>query len=159
MPPRSMSTALDTGRPMIDPPSRGEWQSINWSRRYGSTASRSQPYLVMITSLLSSEGVIVDRNQFVATCSPVFSGVPYVGAHCEVIAMIVPRRLPKWQRPRCGAKTRRGTPCQCQALPNGRCKLHGGMLTGAKTPEGRAKIAAATRRRWAEYRRRKATMV
>ena len=28
-------------------------------------------------------------------------------------------------------KTRRGTPCQCPAMANGRCKLHGGKSTGA----------------------------
>jgi hypothetical protein len=38
--------------------------------------------------------------------------------------------------PRCGAKTRRGTACQCPAMRNGRCRLHGGLSTGAKTAEG-----------------------
>ncbi|MGE8367012.1 HGGxSTG domain-containing protein [Cupriavidus sp.] len=27
---------------------------------------------------------------------------------------------------RCGAKTRSGKPCQAQAMPNGRCRMHGG---------------------------------
>jgi hypothetical protein len=44
---------------------------------------------------------------------------------------------------RCGAKTRRGTPCQCPAMPNGRCRLHGGLSTGAKTAEGIARIRRA----------------
>jgi hypothetical protein len=35
--------------------------------------------------------------------------------------------------PACGAKTRRGTSCLCPAMPNGRCKLHGG-----KVPSGPA---------------------
>ncbi len=38
--------------------------------------------------------------------------------------------------PRCGAKTRRGTPCQAPAMPNGRCRMHGGASTGPRTPEG-----------------------
>jgi hypothetical protein len=59
-------------------------------------------------------------------------------------------RLPRAQRPRCEARTRKGTPCQCQALKNGRCRLHGGLSTGPKTPEGRARIAEAQRRRWQE---------
>lgn len=42
---------------------------------------------------------------------------------------------------KCGAKTRRGTPCQCKAGPNGRCKFHGGMSTGPKTARGK-QIAA-----------------
>ena len=37
----------------------------------------------------------------------------------------------------CEAKTRRGTACRCKALPNGRCKLHGGHSTGPKTREGK----------------------
>jgi hypothetical protein len=47
------------------------------------------------------------------------------------------------QAPRCGAKNRRGTPCQCPAMPNGRCRLHGGLSTGAKTPEGIERIRQA----------------
>jgi hypothetical protein len=62
MPPMSMSTALDIGKPMIDAPSHGEWESTNWSRRYGSMASRSQPRLVMITNLLLFEGTIYRRQ-------------------------------------------------------------------------------------------------
>ena len=42
----------------------------------------------------------------------------------------------------CGAKTRAGTPCKLTGIyGNGRCKLHGGLSTGPKTPEGRAKMA------------------
>ncbi|HRD87320.1 MAG TPA: HGGxSTG domain-containing protein [Accumulibacter sp.] len=36
--------------------------------------------------------------------------------------------------PRCHARTRSGTPCQSPAMPNGRCRLHGGKATGA--PKG-----------------------
>jgi hypothetical protein len=45
--------------------------------------------------------------------------------------------------PRCLAKTRHGTPCQCPAMPNGRCRMHGGCSTGPRTPEGkrRSKVA------------------
>jgi hypothetical protein len=35
---------------------------------------------------------------------------------------------------RCGAKTRRGTECQSPAMPNGRCRMHGGTSPGA--PKG-----------------------
>ena len=53
----------------------------------------------------------------------------------------------------CGARTRRGTPCQCKAIETKRgawrCRLHGGLSTGPKTAEGRARIAAAQRARWA----------
>ncbi len=36
--------------------------------------------------------------------------------------------------PRCGAKTRKGTPCKSPAMANGRCRMHGGKSTGA--PKG-----------------------
>jgi hypothetical protein len=45
--------------------------------------------------------------------------------------------------PRCGAKTRRGTPCQCPGMSNGRCRLHGGLSTGPKTLEGIERIRQA----------------
>jgi len=38
--------------------------------------------------------------------------------------------------PRCGAKTRKGAPCRAPAMPNGRCRMHGGKSTGPRTPEG-----------------------
>ena len=51
---------------------------------------------------------------------------------------------------RCGAYARTtGNPCQAKAMTNGRCKNHGGMSTGPKTPEGRQAIAQATRQRMA----------
>jgi len=40
---------------------------------------------------------------------------------------------------KCEARTRRGTPCQAPAGPNGRCKLHGGKSTGARTPAGQVR--------------------
>ena len=39
--------------------------------------------------------------------------------------------------PRCGARSKRtGKPCRGAAMPNGRCKLHGGKSTGPRTMEG-----------------------
>jgi hypothetical protein len=46
--------------------------------------------------------------------------------------------------PRCGARTKgKGSPCRSPAMPNGRCRMHGGCSTGAKTPEGIERIRAA----------------
>jgi len=45
--------------------------------------------------------------------------------------------------PRCGAKTRRGTPCRAPAMANGRCRMHGGKSTGPRTPEGRERSQKA----------------
>lgn len=47
----------------------------------------------------------------------------------------------------CGAKTRNGTPCKIKTNTikrkngNYRCRYHGGLSTGPKTPEGRARSA------------------
>jgi hypothetical protein len=46
---------------------------------------------------------------------------------------------------RCGAKNRRQTPCRAPAMKNGRCKFHGGMSTGPRTPEG---LERSRRTRW-----------
>ncbi len=53
-------------------------------------------------------------------------------------------------RPKCGAKTRVGG--KCKATPvwdktnnkpkNGRCRMHGGLSTGARTPEGKLRSLA-----------------
>lgn len=54
------------------------------------------------------------------------------------------------RRVRCGAKTRKGAACRMKSEPGRlRCKFHGGKSTGAKTAEGRARIAEAQRKRWA----------
>ena len=51
---------------------------------------------------------------------------------------------PNWPGIRCLAKTRRGTECQRAAYKhNGRCGLHGGLSTGARTPEGLQRISEA----------------
>lgn len=56
----------------------------------------------------------------------------------------------------CNAKTRSGRPCRALALPSGRCRWHGGMSTGPRTPEGKrqsaqnlvkARVALAAKRR------------
>jgi hypothetical protein len=47
----------------------------------------------------------------------------------------------------CGAKTRAGTPCKRRDIySSGRCRMHGGLSTGPKTPEGKAKVAINLRR-------------
>lgn len=47
--------------------------------------------------------------------------------------------------PRCGARRRDGGSCQQPAMPNGRCRMHGGLSTGPRTEAGKAK---ARRARW-----------
>lgn len=50
----------------------------------------------------------------------------------------------------CGAKRRDGSACQRPGLKNGRCEWHGGLSTGARTPEGKQAIRHAT---WKHGRR------
>jgi hypothetical protein len=53
----------------------------------------------------------------------------------------------------CGARTRRGTACRRIVEPGARrCRLHGGMSTGPRTPEGRQRIGVAQKKRWERYR-------
>ena len=43
--------------------------------------------------------------------------------------------------PRCGARSKRtGKPCRGAAMPNGRCKVHGGKSTGPRTPQGLERV-------------------
>jgi transcriptional regulator with XRE-family HTH domain len=59
-----------------------------------------------------------------------------------------------WKR--CGARTRKGTPCRAKALPRKtRCKFHGGASTGPRTAKGRARVSEAQRKRWAAWRARR----
>src|SRR5271165_3575717 len=63
---------------------------------------------------------------------------------------------PSGKRLRCGARVKKpvwfdkqgrrhhhGPRCKAWAMANGRCRNHGGMSTGARTPEGKARQAAA----------------
>ena len=70
-------------------------------------------------------------------------------------------RVYKRELPRCGARCRDGHPCQAQAtrdvetgcyVRNGRCRLHGGLSTGPRTPAGKRRVGEAARRRARERR-------
>jgi hypothetical protein len=57
--------------------------------------------------------------------------------------------------PRCGARTRAGRGCRCPAMPNGKCRIHGGLSPGGPhgVANGRFKDGYWTResveeRRW-----------
>src|ERR1039457_2781160 len=47
--------------------------------------------------------------------------------------------------PRCGTKTRKGPACMAPAMPNGRCRMHGGASTGPRTAAG---LARSMRANW-----------
>ncbi len=64
-------------------------------------------------------------------------------------------KKPRKKRGTCDAKTRKNTLCQAPPVwdknkdeaKNGRCKLHGGLSTGARTEKGREAIRESNRRR------------
>ena len=61
---------------------------------------------------------------------------------------------PNYPGPRCEARTRKGTACQNPPIKGkSRCRLHGGLSTGPKTPEGKAACIAA---HWKHGRRSRA---
>ena len=47
----------------------------------------------------------------------------------------MPTSSPMHLSRRCGAKTRTGRPCRSPAMPNGRCRMHGGLSPGAPRGE------------------------
>src|SRR6201986_2986656 len=62
--------------------------------------------------------------------------------------------------PRCGARSKRaGKPCRGAAMPNGRCKVHGGKSTGPRTPEGLERSRRANWKHGYYSREAKADMV
>ena len=70
------------------------------------------------------------------------------------------RALPRKLRPACGVRTRRGEPCGARVVPGKRrCRMHGGLSTGPRTAEGRARIGEAQRQRWARWRGADASVV
>src|ERR1700687_19624 len=63
------------------------------------------------------------------------------------------RRDGRLHNGKCGAWARStGKPCQRKAHENGRCPNHGGLSTGARTPQGIERIKAANRERWRKWR-------
>jgi hypothetical protein len=77
----------------------------------------------------------------------------------------IPWTAPKRERPKCGARCRSkgGAPCDAPVCrrPDGRglarrCRIHGGLSTGAKSAKGRARLREAGRRgaleRWRRWR-------
>jgi len=80
------------------------------------------------------------------------------GVHASFSKPAVPTTLPPDRRgrlkngnrpgdflaaPRCGARTRCGGACRQPAMTNGRCRMHGGLSTGPRTPEGLARSRRA----------------
>ena len=76
-------------------------------------------------------------------------------------AVLAVCRPPCRRRPRCGARCRDGHPCEAAVVVQrtdegvryaARCRMHGGLSTGPRTPEGRRRaldaLARGRARRW-----------
>jgi hypothetical protein len=63
--------------------------------------------------------------------------------------------------PRCGPRTRRNTACGRLAMACGRCRLHGGLSTGARTAAGLERIRKAQTKhgRYSAENRQVTTMI
>jgi hypothetical protein len=83
------------------------------SRRSRSNMSTSIPADRRWSGWSKPRGVGINRNQRI---NPMQSKLPM---HCSR---------------RCGGRTRNGSPCRSPAMPNGRCRMHGGLSPGA--PKG-----------------------
>src|SRR5215217_4653827 len=57
-----------------------------------------------------------------------------VELRAEIKGNLMHKPLPMHLSRRCGAKTRSERPCRSPAMPNGRCRMHGGASPGA--PKG-----------------------
>ncbi len=52
-------------------------------------------------------------------------------------------------KPSCQAHARSTSkPCKAKAMANGRCRNHGGLSSGPKTPEGKAAVVRASKKRY-----------
>ena len=59
----------------------------------------------------------------------------------------------------CAARNRKGEPCKSTALyENGRCRFHGGLSTGPRTPEGKARSLAARMQGYQAWLHRQRTL-
>jgi len=85
---------------------------------------------------------------------------------CEGDEWKHPKRWKK-NRPLCGARCRDGHACKAKVVVhprtdkpiNGRCRMHGGLSTGAKTAEGKERCREAAKRGMVEYWRKKKSVV
>ncbi len=53
----------------------------------------------------------------------------------------------------CGARTKDGVCMEAPVPGKTRCRLHGGLSTGARTAEGLKRISEANKAKWAERHR------
>ncbi|CAB4346920.1 unannotated protein [freshwater metagenome] len=95
--------------------------------------------------------VCCPKTRFRYICDRVDCGA---GGTCQEMTAVGLRgdgaSLPRKLRPICSARNREGDRCGVRVEPGKRvCRFHGGLSTGPRTAEGRARIAEAMRKRHA----------
>lgn len=99
------------------------------------------------------DGVSVSKMEAAFRAEYITEGMaPLLAAERERRLQWLKKRLQKPIRhSTCDARNRKGTACRNKPIPGKRrCRFHGGLSTGPKTAEGKARIAAATRQRMQE---------
>ena len=98
----------------------------------------SRTYSMLVDSLNRHRGkgqqkVTVEHVHVNAGGQAVVGTVEHRGAGFNRNQRINPMQsnLPMHLSSRCGARTRSGSPCRSPAMPNGRCRMHGGPSPGA----------------------------
>ena len=121
-----------------------ENQTFDWWRESLSQASKlSRTSVTLLEALNKHRGK--GQQKMTAEHVNVHSGGQAVVGNVERPGVGIARNLrnnpmqsslPMHLSPRCGAKTRSGTPCLSPAMANGRCRMHGASLPALqdKTP-------------------------
>jgi hypothetical protein len=98
----------------------------------------SRTYAVLLDALNRHRGkgqqkVVVEHVHVHAGGQAVVGAVETRGEGIDGNQRINPMqgKLPMHLSKRCGARTRKGSPCRSPAMPNGRCRMHGGLSPGA----------------------------
>jgi hypothetical protein len=113
--------------------------------------------LLVMGGLLVKVGVFLRSTRAARARHGVFPNDPHGGRfscnspqyYARARHGVFPRGENTMKKPRCGARTRRGTPCQASAIWSARsqrftrCRNHGGLSTGPKTAEGIERIRRA----------------
>ena len=147
----SPSDRLDSRLPLS---SRQAQQYDGWTGRSPSAGpahpAPTLPFRSVHGSGRKTTGILMMQAHWKGELSPFEGGAKAVGRGS----------YPRRGRPRCGARCRSkgGAPCLAPVVVrldgslSTRCRMHGGLSTGPRTPEGRRRVGEAARARWRRWR-------
>ena len=111
-------------------------------------------WIVLLGSCSANQGTCASQSQPKYGIIRLILGRGFCMENTNLKRVTQPCLGPERPLQSCGARTRRGTACQKPPLAGKtRCRLHGGLSTGPRTAEGKARIAAA---HWKHGRRSRA---